>query len=522
MTKLSALILMLLLTAACSDVSLVPYKSVQYSKAGASVDFCTTEADTIRSNLKFVIVMDRSTSNQDRYDPATGAVLAPTDPDGSRRFDALIRFVQAFQDDEYVYWSLINFATKASIAENFTNDKNDFLQEVEYQRDNTQSIDGGFTSYINALERAYDIIDDDVESARQQEPLISSTYVVFYISDGAPYVRSGNNIALENANTIIDRVSAITALKERDPRLVEDIQINTGYYYEPPEDNGARDLLSDMSIEGAGDFVEFGSGQEIDLNRFAIPMRVSRFVLKDIWAVNVNVGWYNGELRVDSDADGLVDEQEEGLGSNPFLYDSDGNGVGDGVEYRVSGGVKACEDPLCLTTNANPYTMCRSLEIPNAPFQYDDSDSDYLNDCEERLLGSNLHEGDSNLDFVPDYLAFKANLNINEQGTSLTRDPDTDNWTNYDELKHNSPLRVPDSQVFGLVYTSYSGQIVSDTPEKTCYSYAVHNLVQKTENDTVRFFVMEATVTMQEKRYIQTAEKRLVRGSLSIRQDEFN
>src|SRR5690606_3266725 len=144
------------------------------------------------------------------------------------------------------------------------------------------------------------------------------------------------------------------------------------------------DLLNEMSITGDGDFLEFGAGQEIDFSRFAIPIRISRFALKDLWIVNSNAVWDGNTMIADSDADGLSDRLEREIGSDPYNYDSDGNGVGDGVEYRVSGDTRACAGTPCSPATASPYTTCRSLATSTNPIRYPDTDQDFLNDCEEK------------------------------------------------------------------------------------------------------------------------------------------
>src|SRR5690606_7445253 len=142
--------------------------------------------------------------------------------------------------------------------------------------------------------------------------------------------------------------------------------------------------------------------------RFAIPVRISKFDLKEIWVTNVNTSWHDQTLKIDSDGDGLGDDFEKIIGSHPLLSDSDNNGVSDAVEYRVTGGMSACKNVDCSPAGADPYTTCRSLELPSgSATRYGDQDRDFLNDCEEKLLGSDMNDPDTNKDYIPDHLAFK-------------------------------------------------------------------------------------------------------------------
>jgi hypothetical protein len=84
--------------------------------------------------------------------------------------------------------------------------------------------------------------------------------------------------------------------------------------------------------------------------------------------------------RVDSDGDGLTDEEEVALGTDPFDSDSDGDGVLDGTEVDIAAG-SGCPDPLDA-----------------------DSDDDGLSDGEEVALGTNPCDPDTDGDGIIDSL----------------------------------------------------------------------------------------------------------------------
>lgn len=517
--KTTALVVAMLLQVACSDVKLAPYQNVNYSTSTSGINFCTTRADTIKSNLKFIFIVDRSGSNQLRYDTANPSITFPgTDPTGSRRFDALLRFVESFQDDDYIYWSMINFNSDARIARDFTNDKQAFYNFVTDQRDRTAQIDAGSTNYLSALENLHNMIDRDIARARDLDPIVSTNYVVFFISDGEPIVQQ----QLQDAEQILGRIETTAAFEEEEKMLVEGIQINTAYYYEDPVSVGARDLLNNMSVTGNGDFLEFGAGQEIDFSRFAIPIRISRFALKEIWIANANTVWEGNVLTSDSDADGLSDQKERQLGSDPYSYDSDGNGVGDGVEYRVTGDTRPCQDANCSRAGANPYTTCRSLAIAQNPISYPDTDKDFLNDCEEKLLGTDRRDPDTNRDYVPDWLAFVNQIQMIQGTSDLYTDPDRDSLTNYQELKRNTPLRVNNSLVSGLQQLQYVGKMVSSNQDQDCFSYNIQKMPFHTHNDNIRVFIFENTKSIDEKIVFRVAEKQITPyGNVSVEEGEF-
>jgi len=502
----------------CSDVRLKPADYANYSSSVTSLQFCTTPSDAIKSNLKFIFIVDRSGSNKQRYDlNNNNAPLPGTDPDGTRRFDALMRFVQAYQADPNIYWSMINFGSGVLGNPNFqgfTNDKTAFYNFVSDQKTRTAQIDGGGTNYLDALDRAYDMIQEDIDFARTQNPKISSNYVLFFISDGEPIVTG----QAQSSDAILNKVRSIALFEAQEKLLVEGIQLNTGYYYSDPVEPAARTILNNMSIEGNGDFSEFGAGQEIDFSRFAVPLRISKYDMKELWVVNLNTLWEGNRLVRDQDGDGLSDNLEATLGSNPTLPDSDNNGVRDGVEYRISGGTRACKDPMCLTTMADPYTTCRSLQVNGT---YPDTDGDFLNDCEEKLLGSNLDDFDSNSDYIPDDLSFRVNMSMSDATDVSHIDPDFDGLSDYQELKLNSPMRYPNSGVPGLTLLRVMGQKISSDSQKDCYSYSVTNLVTLSHLDRIRIYLLENTKAFSERKVMRVVTKQVYGDQISATDAEF-
>ena len=83
-------------------------------------------------------------------------------------------------------------------------------------------------------------------------------------------------------------------------------------------------------------------------------------------------------VGIDSDGDGLTDEEEIALGTDPSNPDTDGDGLLDGTEVDIAAG-SGCPDPLDS-----------------------DSDDDGLSDGEEVALGTNPCDPDTDGDGVPD------------------------------------------------------------------------------------------------------------------------
>lgn len=503
----------------CSNVHLVPNQVASYSSTLAQVNFCTTAADQIKSRLKFIFIVDRSGSNQQRYDVNNGyAPLPGTDPTGTRRFDALLRFVQSFQTDPDIYWSMVNFSThvlSGANYQNFTNNKTAFYNFVLNQKVNTASIDGGDTSYMDALNYAQSMISADIAAAAAAKPIISSNYVIFFVSDGAPWVLG----TLQPSANIINVVDAIAAYQTTMPLLVDGVQFNTGYYATAPLDPGADVLLQGMAAAGSGNYLDFTSGEEIDFSRFTVPQRISKFSMKEFWVVNQNTVWEDNLLKIDSDGDGLSNQLEAQLGSNPNMRDSDENGVNDAVEYRSTG--KPCNNSACTKVGSNPFTNCASLQLPvGSPTLYDDTDGDELNDCEEKLLGSSLQDFDSNQDYVPDGMAFRMGINMTGS-SNLNLDPDFDGLTNYMELKYNTPLFVNNIDVPGLKMLQLNSTRISSDPTQDCYRMTINNIMAGTKTDQIKMYLLENTQALNQKRVLRISTINMIGGAISAQDSDF-
>src|SRR5690606_37995103 len=246
------------------------------------------------------------------------------------------------------------------------------------------------------------------------------------------------------------------------------------------------------------------------------------FALKDLWIVNSNAVWDGNTMIADSDADGLSDRLEREIGSDPYNYDSDGNGVGDGVEYRVSGDTRACAGTSCSPATASPYTTCRSLARSTNPIRCPDTDNDFLNDCEEKLLGSDRRNPDTNGDYVPDWIAFVNQIQLIEGTSDIYTDPDRDGLNNYQELKLNTPLRVHNSDAPNLIEMNYTGRRISTDEVQDCYTYSIHKMPFHSNTDNIRVFVFENTKSINEKIIFKVAEKQITPyGNVNITEGEF-
>jgi len=178
--------------------------------------------------------------------------------------------------------------------------------------------------------------------------------------------------------------------------------------------------------------------------------------VKRFFAFNRNVQVRDGKMLVDSDGDGVPDDDETALGLDPANPDTDGDGLMDGVELKMGLDPKTPN----IIENCNPTL---------------DSDGDRLNDCEERVLGTDSCVGDTDGDGLPDLVEVLSGTNalIPED----LRDDDRDGVPNVDEvLAHTDPqsadLSFAQPRAYG--YTLTPGTPTTDG--RSCYDLTAQNI----------------------------------------------
>ena len=165
-------------------------------------------------------------------------------------------------------------------------------------------------------------------------------------------------------------------------------------------DQRAKDILGDMARAGLGEQVQ-QTPATLDFLAIDVARPGSRLVLRDIVVTNSNALLRGPAPVADSDGDGLTDEEEATLGTDPLNPDSDGDGVGDGIEYRlatpgsefdplVPGTFAACAKITDLTVDhdLDGLNDCEEALLRTDPYLAD-SDRDGIPDLVEVRLGSN-------------------------------------------------------------------------------------------------------------------------------------
>lgn len=508
----------------CSDFKLERFQQESYSVSKISTDFCTTPAEQIKSKLKFLFVLDRSGSNCQRFVPQPGGGFQNypgTDPQGIRRFPQISTFVTNYtsSDPTLTYYSLLNFSTdpQTNNMQAYTNDKTTFLNRIQneyapYLQGNCQ--DDGWTNYDDTLLQVKRQVEQDIQAAKNDHdrngaPIVSTNYIIFFVSDGSPWVidpEDSSQAALQPLDMIHSDVNLLMSLRDNAAYqdYIDGITLNTAFYTTytidatipdlVASDNLAEQYLSSMAQWGMGTYLKVLDGQAIDFTKFVIPQKLNHYILKDIWLTDTNTVWETdgfgkSYLALDTDGDGLSDERETQFGSNINLKDSDGNGVNDFIEYRLNG--KPCRTNGCSGPVMSVPSQCSGYRLPTTPPSMKDTDLDDVNDCEELLLGTRVDDPDTNKDNIPDGLAYKFKIEVVNSSNAASSDRDFDGVSDYQEVKLNSPIDVNNATVPDLRTTSFTLRQTSHSETQDCYSFKVDNMAFLGNTDLIRIYILE-------------------------------
>ena len=185
-------------------------------------------------------------------------------------------------------------------------------------------------------------------------------------------------------------------------------------------------------------------------------------ILKRLIAMNRNALSRNGEVLIDSDGDGISDGDELTLGTEPTIADSDGDRISDGVELRMGLRPQFTVDGA----NINVVTGCNAET---------DTDGDRLNDCEERVLGTDGCIADTDGDGLPDLTEHLGGTNplIPED----LQDDERDGLSNVGEIEtHTDPISADIAFQKERGY-GYSIVPAKPTPDgRACYDMNIYNI----------------------------------------------
>ena len=417
------------------------------SSVTLSGQFITKSPDEIQFPVKVLFAIDCSLSMGQEIDGAQ----AGADP-AFQRIDAVKSFINEYNVNDNVSFEIMLWST--SVFERTRNVEGDFgftKNVVELNRVLDAVRNDTQTDYVGTLSEINKDIQVDMLLETDANNLQRTKYIVVFLSDGI-----ANDNGRQSDTDIINEVGKIVDLTES--AGVAGFNLHTflllgGFQ---PGDAGdefrdqATTTLEDMAAEGGGEFTEFENAEAVNFLNL-VDLRLSiEYLLKYIIAYNVNTIPGTEVIHLDTDGDGLSDEQEMDYGSNPTLRDSDNDGLSDYVEFTLS------SPGNVFNPNTDPDTDAPDSNCSPVLGQWLDSDGDLLTDCEEELIGTDRLVVDTDGDGIPDGLEFLAGTNPFFAEDVV--DTDYDGFANPIEIRNHTNVKSNDPKLRARY--SYNYQLI--------------------------------------------------------------
>lgn len=163
----------------------------------------------------------------------------------------------------------------------------------------------------------------------------------------------------------------------------------------------------------------------------------------------------------DSDGDGLTDDEELNLGTDPEKWNTDGDRIGDGEEIELG-----C-DPLKDDTDGDGITDGDEMFDHGSNPLKADSDEDSLSDYEEvEVFNTSPREKDTDKDGLFDYDEIKVH-----HTDPLSADTDSDGKSDKEEIDNGTDPLVADSGINEPEQDSIRNLAVAVTPNSATISF---------------------------------------------------
>lgn len=383
--------------------------------------------------------------------------------------DALNAIVARFSLP-YISFGLITYHGVATGIQGSFVSANDFANAIP--RYNAQSGDGP-PSMRNALRLSRSILAGDIVTGcrgvvartRYLVVLLNSTPDTSCINPAFNAGLDSICVALANAG---DSLGCAVCELDKATRDLTDLmqlygagEVSVQAIYVPPDPMAPNpdSIITASAVARAGgtQLIQTGApnltGAVNSLNYASLQRALA---LKRIVGFNRSALSIAGELFPDTDGDGLSDQREGELATNPIMMDSDDDGIMDGVEIRMG------MDPL----TANVITGCN---------RYGDIDLDRLNDCEERVLGTDSCVADTDGDALPDLV--EALSRTNPLVPEDLKDTDGDGISNAEEVMAHTDVQSVDNDYRSQRAYGYEWSNADPTDDgRPCYDFRVDNV----------------------------------------------
>lgn len=401
-------------------------------KVSLSGSFLTQSPDEIVFPVKILFAIDSSLSMGDEIQ---GAVVG-SDPQ-FLRIDAVRNFIDEYNSNENVSFDILLWSADVFDMTRDVDGNGGFTKDVD---ELNRVLDGAYndttTDYLGTLDTIHEHIRDDINKEENESDLSRSKYVVVFLSDGLSNTGAGIQSDFDIWNSVEDIVETA---EDAD---VGSFSMNTflllGGFASTASGQQARDIaettLTGMANAGDGQFRLFETAESIDFIS-VIDLRLTvEYIVKYMVAYNYNVKPGIELVYVDSDGDGLTNDEETLHGTDPLIADSDDDGLSDFFEIRSSSPTNIL-DPL---VQDSPCDKAVGDE-------WVDTDLDGLTDCEEFVKGTSRKIHDSDGDGIPDGIEFLTGANpLSDQ---IDGDQDFDGVVDWLEIQKHTNLKSTDPKI---------------------------------------------------------------------------
>lgn len=459
---------LLLRVAACTSAELVPADGAEplTDRVALSGEVCTVQPEEVSQLLRILFAVDSSDS------------MLFNDPN-NLLVDGVQSITKRFAGQAAVSYGVLRWGNRvvremtdysdSPDAPLYTNDsqvlEGVFSRMRQPPAENNDRYLGG-TNYELAIDKVREYIMED--QARNPELRGTAKYVTFFVTDGMPQATDQDPEVTRE--TVVLKVEQLAAQYEA--RL--DV-LYVGVMSTIPE--VFIHLLPDMARAGSGEYVLMSNPQDLQHHLDRLMRGVVALYEYELGTVstaqdtmsllisNENVRlkeiYGNKGIYVDSDGDGLVDDEELDLDSDPTLADTDGDGLDDYFEQVHAGDFNAL--------------AARRPELSDD--QLADEDNDGLIFFAEEHMGTDPLRADTDGDGISDRTEFLVGTDPLED--DARRDYDLDGLTNGVEILQHTNPRLDEGEKlrgeFSYVTTPIEGaqEIVNG---RRCYWLRVSNI----------------------------------------------
>lgn len=443
-------LVLFILSFSCTEVELYhsKRKPIKADRLTLSGQVCTEDSGQVKFPTRLILLVDQ----------AQGDLYQSYDP-GHQRLQILNEIIQGVAARPEYSMAIVSYAglvkQLAPLDQGFTRNPGELLNAVTQLTLPGRCLgENSCRNYVAGLRAVQTLIEDDLNQMEAGLRAVTKYTVLWFGAGPQQPLALRRDCCYEQDETCRkdekNQVPASSCQAEKDLEQVQQMKSTAlafgagGFQMhimhlesESREINREMSrLFEQVSFAGAGRYARFSNPNLIDPRAVSLFEQPQNLEAVQVLAVNTSAAARANGLIPDSDGDGLSDIEELSLGSNPLESDSDGDGINDLVEQHIGFSQEVLETPIvCNDLSASRFVLDRDL--------------DGLNECEERLIGTDPSLIDTDGDYLPD--ALELQRGSNHLSADSADDFDEDGRSNGDEIKEGTdPRSIDNAQRLGI------------------------------------------------------------------------